>query len=143
MDSVILLRHGKSSYPDDVEDQDRPLASRGTRQAALAGSWIRSQGLDVDLVLCSPATRTRQTLELSGIDARVEYVKKLYGATGSQIVDIVHAKAGTAKTVLVVGHDPGLAEAAVQLDPTFTYTKFPTSAFAVVRDGNAELFVPR
>ncbi|MDF0531985.1 histidine phosphatase family protein [Tsukamurella sp. 8F] len=143
MDTLILLRHGKSAYPDGVEDHDRPLASRGLRQAKLAGSWMRRQGLEPDLVLCSTSERTRQTLAQTGVEAPAEYVKKLYGASGAEILDVVRKKGGKASTVLVVAHDPGVAEAAVELDPTFTYTKFPTSAFAVVRDGDAELFIPR
>ncbi len=143
METLILLRHGKSAYPDGVEDHDRPLAPRGLRQAALAGSWIRRRSPAVDLVLCSTAVRTRQTLEQAAIEAPVVYLAELYGASGSEIVDIVRAEAGQSGTVLVVGHFPGLPEAAEQLDPTFSYTRFPTSAFAVVRGGEAELFVPR
>jgi phosphohistidine phosphatase len=70
-------------------------------------------------------------------------LKKLYGASGQQILDLVDRHRGDAKTVLVVGHDPGLAEAAHLADPTFTFTKFPTAAFAVIEDGNAELHIPR
>ncbi|MET9327560.1 histidine phosphatase family protein [Tsukamurella sp. NPDC003166] len=143
MDTLILLRHGKSAYPDKVKDHDRPLAQRGIRQAALAGKAIRRYGHVVDLVLCSTAERARATLDQAAVDAPVRYIPKLYGATGEQILTIVAAERGEAHTVLVVGHDPGLAEAAQILDPTFTFAKFPTSAFAVVEDGHAELHIPR
>ncbi|KXO89304.1 SixA phosphatase family protein [Tsukamurella pseudospumae] len=143
MDTLILLRHGKSAYPDKVKDHDRPLAQRGIRQAGLAGKAIRRYGHVVDLVLCSTAERARATLEQAAVDAPVRFVPKLYGATGEQILKIVDAERGDAATVLVVGHDPGLAEAAQILDPTFTFAKFPTSAFAVVEDGHAELHIPR
>ena len=62
MDTLILLRHGKSAYPDKVKDHDRPLAPRGVRQAGLAGKAIRRFGHDVDLVLCSTAERAQATL---------------------------------------------------------------------------------
>ena len=67
--TLILLRHGKSGYPPGVADHDRPLAPRGERQAALAGAWISQHLPPVDLVLCSTAERTRQTLARTGIMA--------------------------------------------------------------------------
>lgn len=143
MDTLILLRHGKSAYPDKVKDHDRPLAPRGVRQAALAGKAIRRYGHTVDLVLCSTAERARATLEQAAIDAPVHLLKELYGASGEEILAIVERDRGDAATVLVVGHDPGVADAAQLLDPTFTLTKFPTSAFAVVEEGHAELHIPR
>lgn len=143
MDTLILLRHGKSAYPDKVRDHDRPLAPRGIRQAGLAGKAIRRYGYEVDLVLCSTAERARATLEQAAVEAPVELVKDLYGASGVEILAIVERHGGDARTVLVVGHDPGLAEAAQILDATFTLGKFPTSAFAVVEDGHAELHIPR
>jgi len=143
MDTLILLRHGKSAYPDKVKDHDRPLAPRGVRQAGLAGKAIRRFGHDVDLVLCSTAVRARATLEQAAVDAPVRHLPALYGATGDEILKLVEAERGDAATVLVVGHDPGLAEAAQILDTTFTFAKFPTSAFTVVREGHAELHIPR
>lgn len=143
MDTLILLRHGKSAYPDKVKDHDRPLAPRGLRQAALAGKAIRRYGHTVDLVLCSTAERARGTLAQAAVDAPVKFLDALYGATGEEILKIADAEKGGAHTVLVVGHDPGLADAAQILDPTFTLTKFPTSAFAVVQEGRAELHIPR
>ncbi len=61
--TLILLRHGKSAYPDKVKDHDRPLAPRGVRQAGLAGKAIRRFGHEVDLVLCSTAERAQATLQ--------------------------------------------------------------------------------
>src|SRR5258708_1726422 len=34
--TLLLLRHAKSDYPDDVVDHERPLARRGVREAGLA-----------------------------------------------------------------------------------------------------------
>ena len=79
--TLVLLRHGKSAYPPDVGDHDRPLAPRGVREAGLAGDWLRANVPAVDAVLCSTATRTRETLAGTGVDAPVHYVDRLYGAT--------------------------------------------------------------
>ncbi|GAA4659401.1 SixA phosphatase family protein [Gordonia humi] len=136
--TLVLLRHGKSAYPLGVPDHDRPLNDRGRRQAALAGDWIRDDGLDVDAVLCSTATRTRQTLERTGIDAPVEFVDDVYGGTPDELLEVlrIHAPADAA-TILMVGHFPGMPETALTLDPDGSIDRFPTSAYAVVRVGVA------
>ena len=85
--TLVLLRHAKSAYPDGVADHDRPLAPRGQREAGLAGDWLRSQSAAIDLVLCSTATRTRETLARTGIDAPVRYVDRLYDATVGIVIE--------------------------------------------------------
>lgn len=136
--TLILMRHGKSAYPDGVYDHERPLNERGMRQAALAGRWMADDRIVVDQVLCSTSTRTRMTLAQTGIDAPVEYVSDLYGGTPAEIFETIriHVPAD-ASTVLVVGHFPGMPEAALSLDPAGAIDRFPTSAYAVVQVGVA------
>ncbi|HEV7583944.1 MAG TPA: histidine phosphatase family protein [Mycobacterium sp.] len=136
------MRHAKSEYPPGVADHDRPLASRGIREAGLGGDWLRANQPSIDAVLCSTATRARQTLTNTGIEAPVQYRERLYDATPGTIIDEINEVADTADTLLVVGHEPtmsylaiGLAgiedtdEAALQR----ISEKFPTSAIAVLR----------
>lgn len=139
-----MLRHAKSDYPDGVVDHDRPLAARGIREAALAGDWIRAHAPTIDAVLCSTATRTRQTLERTGITAPVQYVERIYDATAGAVIDEINgveSRFGTAvNTVLVVGHEPamsavvlGLADGRNTAAAQEISLKFPTSAIAVLR----------
>jgi phosphohistidine phosphatase len=59
-----LLRHAKSSWKDrSLADRDRPLAGRGKRAAKAVAGHLEAEGIRPDLVLCSPARRTRETLE--------------------------------------------------------------------------------
>lgn len=134
--TLILLRHGKSDYPLGVPDHDRPLNERGRRQAAIAGDWIRDDGYTVDAVLCSTATRTRMTLDRTGIVAPTEFIEDIYGCTPEELFEVIriHAPA-EAQTLLVVGHFPGMPETALTLDPNGAIDRFPTSAYAVVRVG--------
>src|SRR5215831_15132963 len=63
--TLSLLRHAKSSWDDPaLEDFDRPLAKRGQTAAPRMGAYMQANGLMPDLVLCSPAVRARQTLDL-------------------------------------------------------------------------------
>ncbi len=140
--SLVLLRHAKSAYPAGVPDHDRPLAARGIREAALAGDWLRANLPAVDAVLCSTATRARETLARSGIDARVCYVERLYGATAGTVIEQINQVSDDVNTLLVAGHEPTISEVAIVLagadgtDPVAVErisAKFPTSAIAVLR----------
>jgi phosphohistidine phosphatase len=140
--SLVLLRHAKSAYPDGVPDHERPLAERGIREAALAGDWLRANVPAIDAVLCSTATRTRETLERTGIDAPVRYVDRLYGATAGAEIELINRVPDDVRTLLVVGHEPTTSEVAIILagaDGTDSAAleriseKYPTSSIAVLR----------
>lgn len=144
--TLLLLRHAKSDYPPGVADHDRPLAERGIREATLMGEWIRANA-QVDAVLCSTATRTRQTLTRTGVTAPVQYVDRLYDSTPGVVIDEINGAAsrfdvGEPATLLVVGHEPVMSGLALGLaDDTSARStvaeeiesKFPTSAVAMLR----------
>jgi phosphohistidine phosphatase len=140
--TLVLLRHAKSAYPDEVADHDRPLASRGQREAGLAGEWLRSNLPAIDAVLCSTATRTRETLARSGIDAPVSFVDRLYDATPGTVIDEINGVSDEIAVLLVVAHEPTISQLALGLANADSAngsaaqrisTKFPTSAMAVLR----------
>lgn len=139
--TLLLMRHGKSDYPGGVADHDRPLAARGIREAALAGDWLRDSAPPIGHVLCSTATRTRQTLRRTGIDAPTDFLDRLYGASPGEVIGEINTVAPAVETLLVIGHEPAMALTALGLwsrvdgDATAAErisTKFPTSAIAVL-----------
>jgi len=139
--TLLLMRHAKSSYPPGVADHDRPLAPRGIREAGLAGDWLRANVPPIDAVLCSTATRARQTLAETRIDTSVRYSERLYGATPGTMIDEINPVAETLGTLLVVGHEPTMSALAIGLagangtDAAAVQRiseKFPTSAIAVL-----------
>jgi phosphohistidine phosphatase len=140
--NLVLLRHAKSDYPDGVPDHNRPLATRGRKEAGLAGDWLRANLPAVDGVLCSTATRARETLARTGIDAPARYAEPLYGATPGTMIEQINRVSDDVTTLLVVAHEPTMSEVALILsgaDGTDTAaaerisSKFPTSAIAVLR----------
>jgi phosphohistidine phosphatase len=140
--TLVLLRHAKSAYPGGVADHDRPLAGRGKREAGLAGDWLRAHLPTVDTVLCSTATRTRETLARTGIDAPVHYDDRLYDASPGMVIEQINGIGDEVSLLLVVGHEPTMTQLALGLaDPLTTdagaaeriSAKFPTSAIAVLR----------
>lgn len=139
--TLLLLRHGKSAYPGGVTDRDRPLAERGRRESALAGDWIRAKVPPVDAVVCSNAMRTRQTLDATGLTAPTAYVGDIYEATPDAILDVVRATDDAVRTLLVVGHGPGLPGLTSDLASADSdrdalrevRSHFPTATVAVLR----------
>jgi phosphohistidine phosphatase len=142
--SLTLLRHAKSSWQDaSIEDFDRPLAPRGEAAAPRMGAYMARQGLSPQLILCSPATRARQTLglvlpQLAG-EPTVEFEDALYLASaGSLLARLRRIQANTI-SVMVVGHDPGMHGLAVELagkgdaaSLRRLASKFPTAGLAVI-----------
>src|ERR1700758_1910067 len=113
--TLLLMQHAKSDYPAGVADHDRPLAARGVREAGLAGDWLRANAPAIDGVLCSSATRARQTLANTRIDAPVRYSEGLYGVSPGTMIDEISATADTVATLLVIGHEPTMSTLALIL----------------------------
>jgi phosphohistidine phosphatase len=141
MHMLHLLRHAKSSWKDDVEDHERPLNRRGREAARLVGRHLAGATGGIDLVLCSSAARTRETLELvlAGFAARPRLMIEdgLYLADRGKLMDRLRRLGESDGNVLLIGHNPGLHELAVALaEPDIPRSralasgKFPTAARA-------------
>lgn len=142
MAELLLFRHAKSRRDEaGVRDHDRDLAPRGERDAPRMGRLIASEGLIPDLVFCSTAKRARRTWELAAaaLPAAPEAVllRELYLASPEVMAALVRARAGAARRVMLVGHNPGLHEFATSLagagDPGLRARlaeKFPTGGLA-------------
>lgn len=141
MRTLVLMRHAKSDYPHGVPDHERPLAPRGEREAALAGDWLRSTIGNIDAVLCSSATRTRQTLERTGIGAPASFLDELYDAYPGAVIEEINKVGDDVTTLLVVGHEPTTSHVALGLAGPGSdraaaeqiSQKYPTSAIAVLQ----------
>ena len=119
MRQLLLLRHAKSSWDDPaMSDRDRPLNPRGLRSAAVMRQAMRDLGLAPDVVLVSTARRTLETLEaLEPWDDTplVEPIESLYLANPMQLTAALHGVAETVRSVLLIGHNPGLHDLALSL----------------------------
>jgi phosphohistidine phosphatase len=118
MRTLYLLRHAKSSWKEpSLSDFDRPLKKRGREAAAAIGRVLKSENPKPSLVICSPAVRTRETIEIvlisAGLKAEVRYDERIYEAELRTLVEVVVEIDEATKAVLMVGHNPGM-EALVQ-----------------------------
>ena len=119
MRHLILMRHAKAeAKASSGEDFDRALTERGYRDAEIMGRVLAQAGLKPDLALVSAAERTRQTWDgvaQSFPGAQARFDRKLYNASSHGIRDAVERVADEAGTVMVVGHNPGVPMAMLEL----------------------------
>lgn len=120
-DSRVLLiaRHAKSSWSTGHTDHERPLNARGRTDAPRVGRELAERGWMPDLVLCSTAERTRETLagfeEGTGVPWPVRYVDRLYLPELRDVLDEIGLLPNTIRTVMVLGHNPSCEEAILRL----------------------------
>jgi phosphohistidine phosphatase len=149
--TLVILRHAKAETPGDDPDFDRRLTTRGENDADAAGAWLADEHIHPDLVLCSPAARTRQTWQgvsialaqagQSGVSPEVRYEKGLYAGGRTEVFDLLRTVSDTVHTVLLVGHNPTVSEVSTLLVPDEQWdgreVELRTSGLAVHRgDGD-------
>ncbi|MEP3050018.1 MAG: histidine phosphatase family protein [Erythrobacter sp.] len=135
-----LLRHAKSDWDDSAKrDFDRGLNDRGRKGASVIGQHIHDHGISWDKLIASPAERVQRTIEVALPKLSPIFDQRLYLASSESILEVVQDHAGTADTVLITGHNPGLHDTLLELvspakeNALFDEAvhKFPTAAFAV------------
>jgi phosphohistidine phosphatase len=144
---LYLLRHGKSSWAEPtLADRDRPLSLRGRRDAKRIATHLVRQGVKPELVLCSTAERTRETLELMHTaladTSTIEFEDELYGASANSLLERLRLVPGAVASVMMIGHNPGLQDLALVLaaggaELERLEAKFPTAALATLALENA------
>ena len=118
MRELILLRHAHADPATAGQaDIDRPLSAEGLAEAEAAGRWLAEQKLVPDCVLCSPARRSRETLEavlgaIGYVDQRIE--PSIYEATPGTLIALADSHID-APRLMMVGHNPGFEELAALL----------------------------
>jgi len=132
---LILIRHAKSSWDDPaVSDADRPLNKRGHRASEAIGAWLMENNFIPDQQLISSSKRTRETAEMMDLPGEKSSLDTLYHANAGQMFRVLQEATG--ECVLMLGHNPGIAEFAGNLvasppdHPRFS--DYPTCATLVV-----------
>lgn len=139
---LILVRHAKSAWPDDVPDHDRPLAGRGRRDAPEVGRWLAGAGVTPEVAYVSSAARARATFDLLSAELaslpRTTVTDDVYGASTGDLLDLIRSVDDDVHSVLIVGHNPGIGRLASVLDDRQSgLLDFKTSAVAVFDVGES------
>lgn len=144
MRKLVILRHAKSSWSmPGMDDFDRPLNERGTRDTPRMAKWLKEQHLIPQQVLCSPAVRTTETLALLcdtiAMEPPTHFDDALYLASSDTILKKVSQLPDDAEVAMVVAHNPGLHDTALNLLSPIERSSagdmraaFPTAACAVI-----------
>lgn len=119
MIKLVVMRHAKSDWNAGAQtDHQRPLNERGQREAPEVGRKLAARGFTPDFVLSSDSVRTTETFEgmrPSFPNAPVRFVPELYHAGLAQVRALANSVPETARTVLVLGHNPGWQDMVAEL----------------------------
>ncbi|MBI1364967.1 MAG: histidine phosphatase family protein [Alphaproteobacteria bacterium] len=122
MKALLILRHAKAEKGDGDLDRKRRLTKIGLEDARRIGALLRKTDMEPDCALCSPARRARETLE--GVteafakQPKSRFSDKLYNAFPDSILNEIAGAPESCSRLLVVGHNPGLHQLALDLaDP--------------------------
>ena len=133
MKKLTLIRHAKSSweYPE-LMDYERPLNTRGLKNAPEMGKRLAAKGIKPDLIMSSPALRAITTAGLIAgqVDYSAEKIVKnnqIYDAWLDDLVKVIHQVPDDIHHLFLIGHNPGLPDLAEHLC-NFEVYKFPTCA---------------
>ena len=143
MRRLLLFRHAKATVATGHDDHERALIERGRHDAARIAAFLAASGLIPELIIHSGARRARETAEIARaawprlVEARTE--PHLYEASRHAIEAIVRALPDGSASVMVVGHNPGLADVANHLvghgakfDLLRLSAKYPTAGVAAL-----------
>ncbi len=112
--TLYLVRHAKSRWSDpSQQDFDRKLNKRGQHDAPEMGRRLGKRNVQPDVILCSPAQRTRQTADLllermGGPINNVEYVEGIYDASIETLLDIIKELPDNCSRAMLIGHNPSI-----------------------------------
>lgn len=133
MKTVLILRHAKSSWNHpELSDYERPLNSRGKRDAPRMGKHLRQEGLIPDRILTSSAKRARKTAnkvaKSCGYTGKVKKLEAFYDTVPGVFFKTLQALSDKYQRVMVVGHNPTMEQLVNHL--TGEIEQMPTAALA-------------
>lgn len=136
MKTLFIVRHGKSSWDDPgLSDQDRPLKTRGVRDATLMAEKLKAAGLIPDKIVSSPANRALHTAEIFAgtfgysID-NLQISEALYFSGAEAIIRIVQQTPDSINRLMIVGHNPDFTEIVNRFSSSSLYN-LPTAGVVV------------
>ena len=136
MKELILLRHAKSSWDNNLDDRNRPLTEKGVNRIINISKASRKYFLDIDVVYSSPAIRAISTAIITSSVLKINFSKmkineNLYSFNSQNILSFIKSIDNKFNRVLCVGHNPAFTEVANLLGkkelihlPTAGWVKF-------------------
>jgi len=151
--TLHILRHANTlSSSSTGQDFDRELSSKGLQQSEVLGSFFKMNNLQPEVIFCSSAKRTRQTLKqiqnIFQFENRIKFKDELYLASMGEMFDLV-SNLKSKKDALIIGHNNGISDLVTYLTddfidvPTCTFVSlsFDTSNWQEISKGMAKMDV--
>lgn len=131
MKTLILIRHAKSDWPENVADMDRPLAERGIKNARKMAKFLLKEAYEIDCLVTSPAKRTIETCEIFSDIFEMEYETegKLYHPSEQKFMSVVLSVDDRFNSAAMFSHNNGISNFANSLSDEFI--DFPTCGVAI------------
>ena len=113
MKTLLLVRHAKSCWENNLPDFDRPLNKRGIKDTNLVSNALMDSNINPNIILCSAANRTRLTADifvknLSLESIKIEYLKDLYDFSGDALLKVLMSLDDFHDCVLLFAHNYAL-----------------------------------
>jgi phosphohistidine phosphatase len=112
---LYVVRHAKSDWSHEgLSDFERPLNERGLSNAPFMADKFAEAGHLLDYILTSPANRAITTAgyfkrRLGLRDGQWDTERKIYESDATRLLSIINRLDDAHKSVMIVGHNPGLS----------------------------------
>ncbi len=115
MKTLLLFRHAKSDWANDLPDFDRPLNARGQKAAERMGRWMKQAHIQPEWIVSSPARRALETVQglrqhLDIPDTLVHFDERLYLADVAALLEVAARCPQDMDDIMLMGHNPGMDE---------------------------------
>lgn len=114
MKRLYLLRHAEA-LSTAQDDKSRHLNDNGKAQAQDLQAIMKERGYVPELIACSTALRTQQTLEIICPGASADFPEDFYNAAPGDLMDYIQKADNAKKSILVVNHNPTIHKLAFML----------------------------
>lgn len=136
MKKIYTIRHAKTERHNTHDDHERQLTKEGQQDSRKLSHYIQANPITPDYIICSDATRTKQTLQpvkqALSADIPIQFSSRLYLASGNELLRFIHEIPEQYHTILLVGHNPGISELLQRLpNDRAEISIFPTSGLAL------------
>lgn len=142
---LYIMRHAKSSWAiPGARDFDRELNDRGLEDLVKVSKVLKNESFFPDKIICSSATRTRQTLDAVmnafSHEPEIVFTERLYSSGLAEYIEIINANSeSNAKSIMIIGHNPMCGSLAISLPGSgeapelekIAY-KYPTAALTII-----------
>lgn len=137
MKTLILLRHGKSEDINPFKkDFERHLMPKGINDLEQIAKFFAALHIKIEHVLCSSANRTKETFSAFqshlNEELPVVFLKEIYHASASELLEILQEEQEKYETILLVGHNFGISQLAYYLSESGCL-ELPTSGLVILQ----------